>query len=104
MSDPPDLRKVFEVWMDSEMKAMITVFFHRNPGVVETMEGLARRLGTTPEALKEHVQSHLELGLLRERKIGEKTVLVFDAQGQADFEAFLQDEIKRRMEESGGAS
>ena len=95
-----DLRKLFEVWMDSEMKAVITVFYHNNPGVVETLDGLARRLGTTPEALRDHVQAHINLGLLHEKQVGDKTVLVFDRQRRKEFERFIEGEIRRRMEEN----
>lgn len=95
---PDDLRRIFEVWMDSEMKAMIAVFYARNPGVVETLEGLARRLGTSPEALRDHVASHIRLGLLQERDVHGKTVLVFDRDRRAEFEAMIEDKIRERME------
>ncbi len=104
MTEPPkDMHKLFEVWMDSEEKALITVFFSRNPGVVETLDGLARRLGTSPDALREHVQAHIELGLLSEREVGGKTLLVFDAKKRRDFEQFIQEEIKKRMSNAGGS-
>ena len=95
MSEPKDLRKLFEVWVDSELKAQIVVFFNENPGVVETLEGLARRLGTNVEALRTNIADHIELGLLKERQVGGKTVLMFDRNRRQE----ISDEIARLTRE-----
>ncbi len=94
----PDLKKLFEVWMDNEEKLMITVFYRNNPGVIETLEGLAVRLGTTVESLRDAIADHVSIGLLKERKFGEKIVLVYDREMSNDVETFITDEIQRRME------
>lgn len=93
----PDLRKLFEVWMDNETKLMITVFYRNNPGVVETLDGLAVRLGTTVERLRDAIADHVSIGLLKERRMGGKTVLVYDRDMRQDMETFIADEIRRRM-------
>lgn len=85
----PDLRRLFEVWINSERKARIVVFFHQNPGLIETLEGLARRLGTTVEALAEDVRDHITLGLLTERVLGEKRVLMYDSSRRGDIEEMI---------------
>lgn len=95
----PDLKKLFEVWMDNETKLMITVFFRDNPGVVETLEGLAIRLGTTPDKLRDAIADHVSIGLLKERVIGDRTVLIYDRDMQRDVETFIADEIHRRTRE-----
>lgn len=95
----PDLKKLFEVWMDNETKLMITVFYRNNPGVIETLEGLAVRLGTTVEKLRDAISDHVSIGLLKERKVGGKTVLVYDRNMRKDMEAFIADEIRRRLGE-----
>src|ERR1051326_3480916 len=77
-TDAMELHKLFEIWVDSELKAQVVVFYNNNPGVIETIEGLARRLGMGPEALRLAVADHIRLGLLQERKMGDKTVLVFN--------------------------
>ncbi len=99
VDEPRDLHKVFEVWMDDETKLLITVFFQQNPGVIETIEGLARRLGTTADAIREAVSDHIELGILREKEIGDKVVLVYDKGGRESIEDFISKAIKRRLEE-----
>lgn len=96
----PDLQKLFEVWVDSELKAQIIVFYNLNPGVIETMEGLARRLGLNPEALRVAVDDHVRLGLLTERVVGGKTVLVFNRDRRQALQELLTKAIQNRMEES----
>ncbi len=95
-----ELRKLFEVWVDSDLKAQIILFFHNNPGVIETMEGLARRLGTTVESLRQDIAAHIELGLLKERKLGQKTVLVYDRNRRSDIENFITDHLRKQLEGS----
>ena len=92
---PDDLRKIFELWVDSEMKVHILVFYHNNPGVIETAEGLARRLGTDVESLRNDLADQVEMGILRERKAGDKTVLVYDRKREAELTDVIQDALDR---------
>jgi hypothetical protein len=98
--DAPDLRKLFEVWVDSELKAQVIVFYQNNPGVIETVDGLARRLGCSAEVLRKEIAAHVQIGLLRERKIGELTVLVFDRDKQQSIQDFITQELHRRAKEA----
>lgn len=88
-ADPPDLRKLFEVWISSERKARLVVFFHENPGIIETLEGLSRRLGMTPDTLSKDIRDHLELGLLKERNLGGKRVFVYDTSARGAMEEMI---------------
>lgn len=92
-----DLRKLFEVWVDSDLKAQVVVFYNNNPGVLETPEGLARRLGTKLDAIRAALDDHIRLGLLKERKLGDKTVLVFDRDRRAAVQRMIVDSLKGRM-------
>lgn len=78
MADEEPLERLFETWLSSAEKVRLAAFYHRNPGVVETVEGLALRLGLEPEELRRDLADHVRLGLLRERRLGDKTLLVFD--------------------------
>lgn len=91
----PDLRKLFELWTDSSLKIQVIVFFHENPGVIETVEGLARRIGTNAEAIRKEVADHVSLGFLRERGVGTKTVLVYDPARENDIRAYVAEAVRR---------
>jgi predicted transcriptional regulator len=95
-----DLRKLFEVWVDSELKAQVIVFYQHNPGLIETVDGLARRLGTTPEELRSTIAAHVQLGFLRERKVGDQVVLVYDREQHRRIEDFIAEELRKRAGEA----
>lgn len=94
------LRKLFEVWVDSELKAQVVIFFNNNPGVVETVDGLAKRLGLNAILLREAVADHVRLGLLQERRLGEKTVLVFNRDRRKEIQSVVVDALDRRTREA----
>jgi hypothetical protein len=75
----------------------VVVFFNNNPGIIETMEGLARRLGTTVEALRRDLADHISLGLLHERRVGDKTVLIYDRSRRGELEKLVEDTLNSRM-------
>ncbi|MEA3143004.1 MAG: hypothetical protein QOG31_328 [Thermoplasmata archaeon] len=85
------------MWADTDLKAQIIVFYHNNPGVMETSDGLARRLGIQPAALREALADPVHRGMLEERRMGDKVVLVYNPKS-----AQLQDlgvqALRKRME------
>jgi hypothetical protein len=95
----PELRKLFEVWSDTDLKAQLVVFYHNNPGVIETVEGLARRLGIQPTALRQALLDPVHMGLLQERKLGDKVVLVYNA-ASTPLQEMGEDAVRKKMEGS----
>lgn len=92
---PPDLRKMLELWADSSLKVQVIVFFHNNPGMIETLEGLAKRLGTSIDALRREVQGHVSLGVLKEEKTASSTLLIYDRAREGEVQTYIQAEIRR---------
>lgn len=84
--------KAMELWVASPSKVRLAVFFRHNPGLVDTLEGLAARLAMAPQDLAPEIRDHLQLGILRERKLGDTKVYAFD-RGKAD-------EIMRMIEDA----
>ncbi|MHB8633458.1 MAG: hypothetical protein ACYDBQ_05740 [Thermoplasmatota archaeon] len=97
MADPlpkPGYTKIMEMWMASDLKVQVLVFFHDNPGVIETVEGLARRLGVPLEDLEKEIQGQVALGLLQERQADRMKVLVFDRKREAELQKAIADEVR----------
>ncbi|MDD5502702.1 MAG: hypothetical protein PHH26_04465 [Candidatus Thermoplasmatota archaeon] len=90
---PKDIKKLFEVWISSDMKCQVLVFFHNNPGVVETLEGLAKRMGVSVEALEKEISDHVTLGLLKERQVDHKKVLIYNKEKESEIERFIIDAL-----------
>jgi len=101
MSPPPEvteLHELFGAWVDSELKAQMVSFYNRNPGVIETLEGLAHRLGLRPEGIRQAVADHVRLGVLVERRLGDKPVLMLNRDRRGAIEQIIMRNLKARAE------
>ncbi len=98
--DEKKIREVFATWMEDYMHAHVTRFFRENPGVIETVEGLALRMGVDQNALRECIQDHVKLGLLRERRIGDRVLLIYDKERQKAMERLITESLQLRMEDA----
>ncbi|MBI2078301.1 MAG: hypothetical protein HYT80_08045 [Euryarchaeota archaeon] len=99
-SKKPDLKKLLELWVDSSLKVQVVVFFHDNPGIIETLEGLAKRLGTNVDHLRKEIAGHISLGILRQQKTDGMTLLVYDRRKEADVQRFIEHEMSKRTAEA----
>jgi len=51
--------------MGTEIKAELLRLFHMNPGILDTVEGIARRVGRMPKEVETEISTLVELGVLR---------------------------------------
>jgi hypothetical protein len=56
--------------LSSEVKGDLLVMFHKNPGIMDTMDGVARRIGRTASVVETDVEDLVKLALLRKKRIG----------------------------------
>jgi hypothetical protein len=64
--------------LGSEVRGDLLVLFHRNPGLIDTVDGVARRIGRTTVAVISEVRELLMLGVLRQKRIGASEVVFLD--------------------------
>ena len=67
--------------LGSEIRGELLILFHRNPGLIDTMEGVARRIGKTPLAIETDIKELVRLGVLKRKKIGVSEVILLDREG-----------------------
>jgi hypothetical protein len=70
--------KLFQMLFSTEIKGDLLVLFHKNPGLIDTFDGVARRIGRTAKAIQEDVRDLVTIGILRTRQIGSHEVITFD--------------------------
>ena len=70
--------EVLSTLLASEVRGDILVLFHRNPGLIDTVDGVARRVGRTTIAVISDVRALLQLGVLRQKRIGNSEVVFLD--------------------------
>jgi hypothetical protein len=65
-------------FFSTEIKGDLLILFHRNPGLIDTIDAVARRIGRTSKAIEEDIKDLLAIGILRTRKIGAYEVITFN--------------------------
>lgn len=70
--------QMLETLLASETTGDLLVLFHRNPGLIDTVDSIARRIGRTGNAIEEDVRGLANLGILKARRIGSSEVLFLD--------------------------
>ena len=62
----------------SEIRGDLLTLFHRNPGLIDTIDGVARRIGRTAVAIESDVKDLAKLGVLKTKIIGKSEVIFLD--------------------------
>ena len=89
-----------EPWREliaSGLKGDLVVLFRRNPGIMDTKEGVARRLGVEHEAIENEMQDLITVGFLKKRQFGKYDVVYLDEKRDKEIQesatAFLDSKI-----------
>jgi hypothetical protein len=67
--------------LSSEIKGDLLVLFHKNPGLIDSLDGVARRIGRVGAAIKADVQDMVNVRVLGTRQIGGRDVIFLDRTG-----------------------
>lgn len=73
-----DAGEVLTRMLSSEVKAELLLLFHKNPGLIDSSEGTARRIGRTAAAVEVELKDLVALGVLGVKKIGTERVYSLD--------------------------
>jgi hypothetical protein len=88
--------------LSSEARGELLVLFHRNPGLLDTIEGVARRIGRTGLSIEKDVRDLVNLGVLKTKKVGSSEVILLDQAKDREVLAAIASHIKGVDE--GGAN
>ena len=75
---------LLEGLLASEVKAQLLVLFRRNPGLIDEIDGIARRVGKRKESVEVDLKGLVEIGVVSERRVG--STAVFSLNGKRDAE------------------
>ncbi|HEX9197640.1 MAG TPA: hypothetical protein VF906_07590 [Candidatus Bathyarchaeia archaeon] len=73
-----EARQLIATLLSSEVRGELLVLFHRNSGLVDTIDGVARRIGRTGLSIENDVRDLVKLGVLKTKKIGTSEILLLD--------------------------
>jgi predicted transcriptional regulator len=83
--------------LSSEVKTELLTLFHANPGLVDTMSGVALRIGRTGKEVEGDVSDFVDLGLLMKRSLGSERLEVVQLNRTRDRE--IQASLERHFKE-----
>ena len=73
-----EARQIIDTLLSSEIRGELLILFHRNPGLVDTVDGVARRIGRTGLSIQNDVRDLVNIGVLKMKRIGASDVLLLD--------------------------
>ena len=70
--------EILSTLLASEVRGDLLILFHKNPGLIDTVDGIARRIGRTTITVISDLRELLLLGILKQRRIGTSEVVFLD--------------------------
>ena len=93
--------KILNMLLSSEIKGDLLVLFHKNRGLIDTMEGVARRIGCRASSIETDVKDLVGLGLLGTGKVGKYEVLFLNCTKDKEICENVAEYIKNMKIEGG---
>jgi hypothetical protein len=75
--------------LSSDVKTDLLTLFRGNPGLIDGIDGVAQRIGRTPEAIETEVDDLLELGILRKKQVGKIGLLSIQKERDAEIQVAM---------------
>jgi hypothetical protein len=79
--------------LSSSNKADLLVLFHRNPGLIDTIEGIARRLGKNGGAIARDVSELADDSILQKKLVGKSEVYFLNKERDRQVQEDIADHI-----------
>jgi hypothetical protein len=86
--------RLFEMLISTEVKGDLLVLFHKNPGLIDTYDGVARRIGRIAKTIEADVRDLVTLGILKVRQIRSREVLLFDRSKDRETQETIVNQLK----------
>ncbi len=97
MSAPNQL---FKLMLSSEVKGDLLVLFHKNPGLMDSLDGVARRIGRVGTTIQADVRDMVNLRVLGTRQVGGREVIFLDRSGDRAAQDTIIDYLKNLKQKS----
>jgi hypothetical protein len=84
---------LLENLLSSGTKADLLLLFHRNPGLIDTAEGIARRLGKKGKAIETDISQLANSSILKTKKVGGSEVYFLNQEKDKEAQGDIADYI-----------
>jgi predicted transcriptional regulator len=92
------LDEIYSRLLSSDTKVDLLTLFHNNPGLSDTIESVARRIGRTANEIEADVKDLVDLGLLTKEKFGTLDVVSFNTNKDKQIQENISNQIKGRTD------
>jgi predicted transcriptional regulator len=89
------LDEIFDKLLSSDTKLDLLMLFHSNPGLVDGIEGVARRIGRTASEIETDVKDLIDLGVLVKEKFGKLDAVSFDTNKDKQIQEIISNQLRR---------
>jgi hypothetical protein len=79
--------------LSSSARAELLLLFHRNPGLIDTVEGIARRMGKKGKAIESDVSELAQASILQKKQVGDSDVYFLNREKDAEAQRDIADYI-----------
>jgi hypothetical protein len=79
-------KELMERLLGTESKGELLMLFHRNPGIVDTVDGVARRLGKHGSQIEADIDDFLDLGILVKIEAGKLALISFSKEKDSEIQ------------------
>jgi predicted transcriptional regulator len=85
---------MFDKLLSSDTKVDLLMLFHSNPGLVDSIEGVARRIGRTASEIEADVKDLIDLGVLVKERFGKLDAVSFDTNKDKQIQEIISNQLK----------
>jgi predicted transcriptional regulator len=89
----PERIEIPQKLLGSDVKLEILALFHKNPELVDRIDGVSRRIGRDPGEIEAEVKDLVEIGVLHVETQQNSKVIYYDQKNQAE----IENEISYRL-------
>jgi predicted transcriptional regulator len=83
------IKNKLQLLLSSETKTDLVTLFRKNPGLIDSIDGVARRVGLMPEMIKQDLEDLIDLGVLKAKVVGQFKVYSLDFERDETFQASI---------------
>jgi len=93
------LHELSEKLIGTEIKAELLSLFHMNPGILDTVDSIARRIGRMPGEVETEITTLVDLGVLRKERFGNLDIVSLNTEKDKEIQRKLAELIEAGMKE-----
>ncbi len=87
-------KRLFESMLSSEVKGDLLVLFHKNPGLIDSLDGVARRIGRVGTAIQADILDMVNVRILGARQLGAREIIFLDRSGDKAAQEAITEYLK----------